>query len=60
MAMDSIELTFDTNHLQIPYGWQFGDVEEFRLTVLMTEPDSEEFRSYLGILHSWLFYHSYP
>jgi len=35
-------LTFNIKHLQPPDGWEFGDLEEFRLTVLVTDNESED------------------
>lgn len=51
------QLTFKVNTLallQPPDGWKFGDVEEFRLTVLVTESDSEDWSDFVRLLKGWI------
>ena len=48
------QLTFNVDHLQLPCGWKFGDLEEFRLMVLVTESDSEDWSDFVTLLKEWV------
>src|SRR5579859_4802287 len=47
-------LTFNIKHLQPPDGWEFGDLEEFRLTVLVTDNESEDWSDFVRLLKEWI------
>ena len=49
-----VQLTFNVSHLQLPCGWKFSDLEEFRLTVLVTESDSEDWSDFVTLLKEWV------
>ena len=48
------QLTFNVSHLQLPCGWKFSDLEEFRLTVLVTDSDSEDWSDFVTLLKEWV------
>jgi hypothetical protein len=41
-------------NLQTPDNWQYGSIEDFRLTVLVTEEDSGEWNNYIHLLKQWI------
>ena len=46
--------TLDTTNLKIPDNWQYGEIEDFRLTVLVNEEDSDDWNNYKHLLNEWV------
>ena len=50
----------DASNLQTPENWEYGNTEDFRLTVLVNEEDSDDWENYKRLLKEWVDFMAIP